>query len=134
MNHFSDGTYGSAVKEHTLFDQSQSDIEKRLAGKSNDIVAIVFERCLQWMRFFKFHDENPHVYKEFERRALLLINKGRRHFGAKAIFEAMRFDWAATTTDEEFKLNNNYTAYYARMFEDKHPDYVGFFEMRTQKE
>jgi len=113
MNHFSDGTYGSAVKEHTLFDQSQSDIEKR---------------------FFKFHDENPHVYKEFERRALLLINKGRRHFGAKAIFEAMRFDWAATTTDEEFKLNNNYTAYYARMFEDKHPDYVGFFEMRTQKE
>ena len=108
-----DGTYGTA--EAILFNQpmSQSAIEKR---------------------FFQFHDENPHVYKEFERRALLLINKGRNHFGAKAIFEAMRFDWAATTTDEEFKLNNNYTAYYARIFEDKHPDYVGFFEMRTQKE
>ena len=112
MNHFSDGTYGSAVKEHTLFDQSQSAIEKR---------------------FFKFHDENPYVYEAFRIIAIELILRGQRHYGAKAIFEIMRYK-SLVTTGEKYKLNNDYTAYYARMFEDRHPDYVGFFEMRTQKE
>lgn len=114
MKHFSDGTYGTAaVAEPTLFNQQYAPAAER---------------------FLRFHVENPHVYIEFEKRALQLINAGRRHFGAKAIFEAMRFEWAATTTDEEFRLNNNYTAFYARIFENKHPEYAGFFEMRTQKE
>ena len=32
----------------------------------------------------------------------------------------------------EFKLNNNYRAFYARAFMKKYPEYAGFFRLREQ--
>ena len=40
--------------------------------------------------FKKYHEENPQVYKEFERIALQLIKRGYIRIGAKQIVEVIR--------------------------------------------
>ena len=83
--------------------------------------------------FERFHAENPAVYKLFQQFAFRAIRRGLVHYSAKTIFEAIRFHADIVTKGESFKLNNNYTAYYARMFEKDYPEYKGFFEKRKVK-
>jgi len=86
-------------------------------------------------KFEAFHAANPHVFQEFARRALMLRRQGRERYGAKSIFEGMRWDWAKRTNDpaSDFALNNNYTAFYARLAVERHQELEGFFEMRTRR-
>ena len=83
--------------------------------------------------FEKFDKENPKVWEKFETLTFRLINKGIEHYGAKAIWECIRFKHALRTKGGEFKLNNNFTAFYARKFIDKYPQYKGFFELRKRR-
>ncbi len=82
-------------------------------------------------RWREFHAANPHVYAHFERLALKAA-QFRVRFGAKAIWEVMRWEMAINTTEAEPKLNNSYTAYYAREFVRRHPEHTGLFEMRER--
>ncbi len=83
-------------------------------------------------RFAQFHRQNPQVWSEFERLALMLISKGRSHYSADAILHVIRFNRALTTTanDNGFKINNDFTSRYARMFTDRHPQHADFFQVR----
>ena len=81
-------------------------------------------------RAMVFDAANPEVYIEFDKGAMLLIETGVRHYGAKAIFEHLRFGTAVRGRGDIFKLNNNYTAFYARKWEENHPEYAGFFSTR----
>ena len=83
-------------------------------------------------RFREYHKQNPHVYGAFCRAALSLIAAGRDHYGAKAIFEKIRFD-SIISGNDEFKINNNYVSRYSRMFERQHPEHAGFFRKRELK-
>ena len=82
--------------------------------------------------FEKFDAENPRVWYAFRAVTLRMINSGFEHYGAKAIWEYIRFNFAMETKGE-FKLNNNYTAFYARKFEREFPEHKGFFELRKRK-
>ncbi len=49
----------------------------------------------------------------------------------KMLYEVTRWEfWLATESDDEFKLNNNFTAYYARLIMEQEPDLAGMFELR----
>lgn len=76
------------------------------------------------------HLENPHIYEEFENFAFQAISSGRKYFGAGAVFERLRWYSQIETKGDQFKLNNNYRAFYARLFEEKNPEYKGFFRKR----
>lgn len=78
-----------------------------------------------------FHEANPHVYEAFEAYALEAVGEGMR-IGAKTIWELLRWDYRVEvhTRGDEFKLNNNHTAYYARMFADRNPNHAEFFRTR----
>lgn len=91
-----------------------------LPGDDADLVAA----------FWEYHRENPHIYRLFKRFALEAIDRGRKHLGAKMIFERIRWYTQVETTGDPFKINNNYHAYYARLFMRDHPDYDGFFRTR----
>lgn len=80
--------------------------------------------------FEAFHRDNPQVYALFVRFALQAAGR-RSHFGAKAVFERMRWHAAFDVTGDEFKVNNNYTAFYARLFERDYPQHAGFFRQRA---
>ena len=78
----------------------------------------------------QFHLQNYHVWQLFEKYVLMIIQKDFKHYGAAAVFERIRWHVQIETTGQEFKMNNNYCAHYARKFEDEYPDYAGFFRIR----
>jgi hypothetical protein len=84
-------------------------------------------------QFEAFHAENPHVYEMLRRLSLDAARLGRR-IGIGMLFEVLRWQSAMTTTDEasEFKLNNNYRAFYARLLMEREPELQEYFETRTQ--
>lgn len=84
-------------------------------------------------KFMIYHMGNPDVWRHFEDCALALINNGIKHFGAKAIAEHIRYEKTLQRGADGFRLNNNYPAYYARIFQIKHPAHADFFETREVK-
>jgi hypothetical protein len=83
-------------------------------------------------RFQAFHDRNPQVYRALRDMALEMRRRGHRQYGIKALFEVLRFNHAMRTEGDIFKLNNNYTALYARLLMDNEPELDGFFELRRR--
>lgn len=77
----------------------------------------------------RFHEQNPHVYKMAVDLARYMKRRGLNHYGIAAVWEVLRFKYFETTGDE-FKLNNNYRAFYARLIAAQEPDLAGFFQLR----
>lgn len=84
-------------------------------------------------RFWQFHHDNPGVYELFKQFAFEARKAGFDHYGAKAIFERVRWHIHITTNDREFKLNNNYHSRYARLMARDYPQMDGFFRNRKLK-
>jgi hypothetical protein len=83
--------------------------------------------------FALFHEANPHVYDRLVRLARgWKRRRPGQHVGMKMLFEVLRWQVAMETSDpsSDFKLNNNYTALYARLIMDREPDLDGLFETR----
>jgi hypothetical protein len=79
--------------------------------------------------FREFHAENPHIYEALERMAFKLRNRGVERW------EVLRYELAIATNSPvtTFRLNNNMTAYYARLLMERNPeDLAGFFETRER--
>jgi len=86
---------------------------------------------LEWAAKFKtYHKNNPHIYDAFESITLDLIKLGRTQFAVRNILGKMRWDMAISG-DDEYKINENYSAYYGRLFEEKHPLHEGFFRKKN---
>jgi hypothetical protein len=84
-------------------------------------------------KFEIYHQDNPHVYELFKKYARMARDRGFNKFSAKAIFERLRWHYMIETSGDVFKLNNNYTAHYARMLMDDDEAFDGFFETRERK-
>lgn len=98
--------------------------ERQLTPAEENTIREAFER---------FHRANPSVYALFERFTLEAVYAGAEHCGAKAVWERLRWEASITTRRNEgaqFNLNNNFTAYYARLFMEKHPDMPDVFRTR----
>jgi hypothetical protein len=81
--------------------------------------------------FQEFNAAHPEVYAMFERFALEAL-RFRRVIGAKAVWERMRWETSVGSEQaEDFRLNNNFTAYYSRLFMERHPEHVEAFETRA---
>lgn len=84
-------------------------------------------------RFFEFHATNPMVYEFFCQFALRAIAQ-RRKVGAKALVERIRWELNfEIQSDDEFKINNDFTSRYARKFVSDFPEYEKFIEIRQLK-
>lgn len=85
-------------------------------------------------RFAEFHRQNPHVYAEFERRAMELYRAGARRIGVKAIAERIRWDVHVRVLTEDYKINNSLVALYARLLVHRRPELTEVIELRRRKE
>ena len=81
-------------------------------------------------RFWRFHEANPQVYSTLRRLSLDLVDRGHSRIGIGMLFEVIRWQIAMTTTDKEFKLNNNLRSRYARLLMKNEPRLAGVFETR----
>lgn len=97
-----------------------------------------------------FHKKHPEVWRLFVRFTQELIAAGHRHYSAKGIFERIRWEqdvvgsrpfktesgkisFAEGSVRRPFKLNNNYSSFYARRFMKMYPDHDGVFRTRKRK-
>lgn len=85
-------------------------------------------------RFEAFHRDNPQVYGVLVRLAREWIQQtGRRHLGIGALTERARWDIAIATRTPDYKINNNFRAFYARLIELQEPDLRGVFKFRPSE-
>lgn len=85
-------------------------------------------------RFERFHADNPVVYETLVRLARQWVSRtGRHRLGIKSLCERARWDIAFITDDPDYKINNNWTAYYARLIMAREPDLAGLFELRRSE-
>lgn len=80
--------------------------------------------------FKKYHRRNPQIFERFCGLSLQIIASGREEWGAQAVMEVLRWHDAIETEGEPVKINRNYCPYYARLFEVRYPEHVGFFRKR----
>lgn len=86
--------------------------------------------------FWEFHSANPKVYSLLVKFAHQWRQKrgDQAMLGISELFERVRWEVAlATVEDENFKLNNNHRAFYARLIMDRHPELDGIFRLRRQR-
>ncbi len=84
--------------------------------------------------FWKFHSANPEIWDLFVKYTFEVINAGRNYYSARAIVHRIR--WHAdveTDSKDGFKINNNHSPSYARMFMREFPAYQGFFQVRAPR-
>ena len=83
--------------------------------------------------FDRFITENPHVFEKFRLLAVKTKAKGFERWGAKSLWEVLRWELAVDTNASvtQPKLNNNFTSRMARKLVAEDPEeWEGFFEMR----
>lgn len=86
-------------------------------------------------RAFEFHQDNPQVWRMFCEYTFELIARGFRHYSAQhGVFARIRWesDSADANGNNTFKINNNWSAFYARWFMAAYPEYAGFYRLRAQ--
>lgn len=83
--------------------------------------------------FWEFHGDNPHVLRELLKLARQIKERGYAHYSINTLFEVVRWHRNLEMTDVEFKLNNNYRAYYARMIMAADTDLNELFRLRSSE-
>jgi hypothetical protein len=85
--------------------------------------------------FAVFHGENPHVFRNLRKLALTWhARHPAEKVGIKHLYEVLRWEYETRTDrpSNEVCLNNNFTAYYARLLMASEPILRGVFEIRAQ--
>lgn len=83
----------------------------------------------------RFHREHPKVWELFVQFTFELIDRGFKHYSAQhGVFARIRWETDQADVDGRsmFKLNNNYSPFYARRFMKMYPQHNGFFRVRKQ--
>lgn len=94
-----------------------------------------FHRKKKHEESFELFDlQNPIVWVLFVKFTMELINRGWKRYSSDAICHRIRWHMDIETVSEDpFKLNDHFTAFYSRKFMNTYPQYTGFFEIRVQK-
>ena len=77
-----------------------------------------------------FHVKNPEVYELFKLFAFEAIIKGHLRLSSEMIINRIRWDTSVVTSDKDYKINNDYKPFYARLFMEEHQTYGNFFNTR----
>jgi len=96
-----------------------------LLAKSHPDISASF---IEWIK------DNYSVWEKFEDEALKVARRGRDHYSAYTIREYIRHETALKEANSDFKINNNYTPYLARLFALAHPEHAGLFSFRSVNE
>jgi hypothetical protein len=84
-----------------------------------------------YKRFEQFHKDNPNVWRLLKKFANDLVEAGFEHYSVDAVVERIRWHVNIETRSHEgLKLNNDFRAYYARLFHVAFPEHAGFFRNR----
>jgi hypothetical protein len=98
-----------------------------------DIPQVADTKAQMYQKFLDFDAENPKIWDMFCLFSQQLIHAGWDRYSADAILHRVRWETAVRGVNDQFKINNNYSAFYARKFREHYPEYEEFFETRKSK-
>jgi hypothetical protein len=75
---------------------------------------------------------NPHVWELFKQFTFEIIQTGHTQFSADSILHRIRWETSIVTKGSHHKINNNFSADYARKFMIQFPEHKQFFEIRKR--
>jgi len=86
-------------------------------------------------KFLEYHNNNPKVYELFKRFTTEVREAGWMQYSARAVIHRIRWHTDITIRhspldDEKFKICNNHSPFYARMYMEEHPEYPEMFRLR----
>jgi len=81
--------------------------------------------------FKNLHATHPEIYDIFEKFTFDLIGLKFKRYSADAVMHRVRWE-TEVSSGGNFKINNNFVAFYARLFMQNNPQHAGFFETRVQ--
>ena len=87
-------------------------------------------------KFLDFNQEHPEIYRTMVAKAILW--RRRRGpgsvLGVKMLIETTRWSLGINSIVDVPKIDNNFSAFYARLMMDNEPELVGAFNLRRQRE
>lgn len=84
-------------------------------------------------KFTDWDKENPIIYQLFCRFTFEAIERGHKRLSAWMIANRIRWETSVVTTGNDYKISNDFIAFYARKFMEEYPQYDGFFKTKTMK-
>ena len=86
-------------------------------------------------KFIKWYPSNIHVINAFEKEAFYLLTRGRRErYSIYTIREKLRWDSLVSESGQDYKLNNNFSPFIARILMFMNPGMKGMFSTRRELE
>ncbi len=82
----------------------------------------------------EFDRKNPQVWELFKKLAFEAKRKQYDKFSARTIIHLIRWNTSTETGGEKYKINNNYSPYYAKKFVREFPQFEGFFIIKNGSE
>jgi hypothetical protein len=83
--------------------------------------------------FWAWHKANPEVWLHFERFALEAVSKGRKNVSHWLIINRIRWEVNIMTTGSDFKISNDYIAFYARLWRARYPQHKNLFTIKLMQ-
>jgi hypothetical protein len=87
----------------------------------------------EYKQFLQYHEANPQIYQFIRRYALRAIERKHTTLSIEFLTCIIRWETSIGAGDDEFKINNNFRPFYARMFMREFPAYKDFFRTRRSK-
>ena len=86
-------------------------------------------------KFRDWYPSNIHVINAFEKEAFYLLTRGRRErYSIYTIREKLRWDSLVSESGKDYKLNNNFSPFIARILMFMNPEMEGMFSTRRELE
>lgn len=117
------------AKKHRTIDDDQLSLDRVFDSiKGNP------RRERLFAAFKVFFLDNPDIVNAFEQFLFETLAAGKKRYSSDALFHRVRW-WSEIETRklaDDFKLNNNHTAYLARFFMASYPELLAieFFKLR----
>lgn len=89
----------------------------------NDFLA----RKQEW---WEWHQKNPEVWGMFERFSFEAVKRNRRKISHWLIINRIRWETAILTSGNDFKISNDYIAFYARHWKETYPQFSYLFNTK----
>ncbi|MER7445009.1 hypothetical protein [Micromonospora avicenniae] len=80
-------------------------------------------------RFQAFHQEHPEVLAHLEALARDWF-RTRNRLGVGMLFEVLRWQTGIGSTDQLYRLNNDFRSRYVRLMVERHPEWAHRFQTR----
>ena len=84
-------------------------------------------------KFEMFQKDNEHVLFKLIELCELAVSSGRTKLSMNQMFEVLRWDYSLKTHAQDFKLCNNYRAYFTRLIRKVRPELGNLITSRGSK-